>query len=63
MKKKKIIFVNLIDKEQNILNSLNNNDNIDIDIICNEQFDSSLNLHKYDSLVISVTRKHRDILF
>lgn len=61
MKKKKIIFVNLIDKEENILHTLNNNDNIDIKIICNDVIDCSLNLLAYDSLVISVKHNHQDL--
>ena len=61
MKKKNILFVSLVDEEYSILKALNINDNIDIDIICNDQIDSSLKLHNYDSLVISVTRNHRDL--
>ena len=61
MKKKKIIFVNLIDEEQNIRNTLNNNHNIDIKIVCSDIVDSKLNLHNYDSLIISVKQNHQDL--
>lgn len=59
--KKRILFLNLVDKKYSILKALNINDNIDVEIICNDQIDSSLNLHNYDSLVISVTRNDEDL--
>lgn len=63
MKRKKILFVNLIDKEPSIFNTLNNNDNIDIKNIVDDVIDSSLDLLKYDSLIISVKCNQQDLFY